>query len=362
MYFIDSFKKYNYQIRGFAVLSVILIHVLSATSNRYIPGIKMFSVYTLDGLLKFAVPLFLISSVFFLFSKFEISRDGYYYKHLIKKVTTNILPIYIISSVFYFYFFNYLSGIDRGLDILISHTIFNRAAYHLWYLYLIIGVYLFFPLIRKIMFKLGRNRVYSSAIIQLISVIMLPFILKFLNIKEYPEIIVSSFFLFFIFYIAIGSQLYLSKDFIVNKKHILATTIVLAASVVVHAIVRRFSLILPPEMYNTAVVCGVLLCIMSMIITISCLLCVTYIIYKIPRGNMLDSYLLFCGKNSLSIYIIHVLFVEYIFSFLNKYQVPVNNLMYYLINIVLSTIGSVFLAWLFLVIKNQIVLFKTKQI
>lgn len=334
-----SFRKYNYQIRGIAVLAVVLIHVLSASSNKFFPGKSMLIIYGIDSLLKFAVPLFVISTAYFLFYKSDSYKKGGQYKHLLKKVATYLIPIYIVSSVAYFYFFNFVSGVNKGVVDLIKSIILNQSSYHLWYIYLIISIYIFFPLIKKLIIAMGSFRLMLSYAFQLSIPALLSALLIVTSIKHYPDVIVTSSFVFFLFYIALGYHLFASKALIITKKNIIFQLIVLAIILIFQAFARRY--------YLASGVMFSISTLLNVFVSLICLVCVTYFVSKVPVASILDRFLIFCGRNSFVIYIIHVMFVEYTFYFLRMYSVPVTSFMFNIIVLSVSLSCSLAFTWLF---------------
>lgn len=333
-----SFRKYNYQIRGIAVLAVVLIHVLSASSNSFFPGKSMLIIYGIDSLLKFAVPLFVISTAYFLFYKSDSYKNGGQYKHLLKKVVTYLIPIYIVSSIAYFYFFNYISGVNKGVDDLLKSIIINQASYHLWYIYLTISIYIFFPLIKKLMLAMGSFGLVLSYALQLSIPALLSVLVVVAGIKHYPDFIFSSSFAFFLFYIALGYHLFTSKALIITKKNVIFQLSILAAIIIFQTFARRYYL-------ATGATFGVTT-LLNVFVSMICLVLVTYFVSKVPVASLLDRFLIFCGRNSFVIYIIHVMFVEYIFHFLRMYSVPVTSFMFYVIVLSVSLGGTLAFTWL----------------
>lgn len=128
-------------LKVICIFAVILLHV--ATYNifevdyHYLVKKNYNIINFYNTITRFCVPCFIMISGMFLLNK-NIS-----FKELFKKYILKIFITYIIfSSLYslYHYYFN-------GNNIL---TTFIAGYYHLWYLYLILGIYLVIPFLKKI--------------------------------------------------------------------------------------------------------------------------------------------------------------------------------------------------------------------
>jgi len=137
-------------LRIVAILLVILIHSSSGylNSNEF----KSFDwsyANWLNSFSRFAVPLFVIISGALLLQKNE-STGQFYRKRLLK-----IVPPFLFWSIVYliYYFIRYIDfdyiGFPQVINIVLIRLKSGTNA-HLWYLYMILGLYLAIPFIRKI--------------------------------------------------------------------------------------------------------------------------------------------------------------------------------------------------------------------
>lgn len=130
-------------LRVFATFCVIMLHV-SASNWGYIDvNTKSWEILNIyNSLVRFSTPIFvMISGVFLLDCKKNISIQGIFKKN-IKKVA--------IAFVFWSFFYAIIPVISNKS----SHTEFLKnfvaGHFHMWFLYMIIGIYIITPFLRKI--------------------------------------------------------------------------------------------------------------------------------------------------------------------------------------------------------------------
>lgn len=148
-------------LRVFAIMIVILLHI--AASNWANVDVKSFTWQVLnitDSIARWGVPIFvMISGALFL--NREISTKQIYRKYILR-----IVVAYLVWSTIYALFMN--GGIaDRIVMIVKGH-------YHLWFLFMIIGLYAIIPLIKPIIENDKRTKYFL--ILAGIFAIIIPFI------------------------------------------------------------------------------------------------------------------------------------------------------------------------------------------
>ena len=139
----NGFKRIEYFdfLRFVAILAVITIHVSAQNWNHVDVSSGTWMVFCFfNSLSRWAVPIFLmISGTLFLKRNYDFKRI--YYKNILK-----IIVAFIFWSLVYS-IFNYLSGYDKNYileSLFVGH-------YHLWYMFLIIGLYILVPLLKKLL-------------------------------------------------------------------------------------------------------------------------------------------------------------------------------------------------------------------
>lgn len=177
-------------LRVLATFSVIILHVACSILYQYgsISNLDWWVGNIYDSSVRFCVPIFLMISGTLILSKTYESIGEY----LRKRVLRILFPflfwsiIYITRDLFFkFNHGEYLSFIEVLKFIFLRLK--DGASFHLWYVYMIIGLYLFFPIIGKWINKSNKHEIkYFLGIWVLAILAQLPFVKEFMpNIDFY---------------------------------------------------------------------------------------------------------------------------------------------------------------------------------
>ncbi|MCQ2570846.1 MAG: acyltransferase family protein [Candidatus Saccharibacteria bacterium] len=134
-------------LRVIAALAVIIIHVSAARWNAA-PSIHsnhMFITMVLNTITRWAVPLFvMISGALLLDPKKPFSIRKFYRKNILRIVIT-----FLVWSVFYMVFnWKVLKFSPGSIQGAIASVI--EGSYHMWFLYMLLGLYVVTPVLRLI--------------------------------------------------------------------------------------------------------------------------------------------------------------------------------------------------------------------
>lgn len=143
IYWIDN-------LRVLATISVIFLHVSATIFVQYgsVSDSYWWTAFIYNSLTRFSVPVFLMLTGALMFRKtYEI---GDFLKNKFLRI---VLPFLFWSIIYIMYDFSYIlfnRNIDfyKKLKIILIH-LRDGSQYHLWYVYMIIGIYLFIPIISK---------------------------------------------------------------------------------------------------------------------------------------------------------------------------------------------------------------------
>lgn len=136
-------------VRAFAIIAVVLIH--STSEATVIPesgSLTQIFFYTVNKLGAFAVPVFIILSGIVLFYRYfdqwKASDSLTFYK---KRIISVVYP-YLAFSLLYYFFYQYLYNGKIFFDsrAFLDLLPLGDAAYHLYYMIIIIQFYLLFPI------------------------------------------------------------------------------------------------------------------------------------------------------------------------------------------------------------------------
>ena len=160
-----SHHKYEFWVdfvRAFATIAVIVLHSSAPILYRYnlLPLSHWWGGNIINASVRMCVPLFFMISGYLLLPKTEALSSFFR-----KRVTKVVIPL-IVWTIFYSLFIwkvpmnIYLSqtfqpSISSYLDL-----VFSPVIYHLWFLYVLIGVYAVVPILRLVIRNLAKKTVY----------------------------------------------------------------------------------------------------------------------------------------------------------------------------------------------------------
>lgn len=163
-------------LKGMALLALVLQHTIAGTF--YQPDINEISLNigtTFLGLIRFAVPLFIFITGLVLFHHYG---DKLEYKSYYKKGLIQIIVPYIAWTAFYFIWTSLINGSTpmntyEQFKTIINLSVSGQAAYHLWFMVIIIAFYLLFPIFKLI---LSNQRTFITNL----TVVIISFIINIL--------------------------------------------------------------------------------------------------------------------------------------------------------------------------------------
>ena len=148
-------------LRILSCIAMIMIHVSAryyiALTNPDVFGEKYFNynfyIVVFNTISRFAVPCFVMLSGAFLLSDPKNKDRKYFYKKSIKSI---LIPVIIFSIGYFIFFENSMihqiinhNGSKELLFEPIKRFIYGAPYYHMWYMYMLIGLYLIVPDIIK---------------------------------------------------------------------------------------------------------------------------------------------------------------------------------------------------------------------
>lgn len=155
-------------LRVFAVFSMILLHVAATPLYREpIDGFNWQVCNVYDSLVRFCVPVFvMISGSIFLSPQKNITIKLIFTKYIVR-----------ICTAFIFWSLVYASLAGGGLRSFVLN--FINGHFHMWFLFIIFGLYVTTPLVRKIMDE--KKLIEYFLILGFIFALTLPFVDSFLE-------------------------------------------------------------------------------------------------------------------------------------------------------------------------------------
>lgn len=177
-------------LRVIAIIAVIILH--SAASQWYITPVNSLNWQILNiynSLVRWCVPMFLmISGVFFLDPNKNISKKDIFYKY-IKRILIALIfwgLLYGLINLFIKSFINHEKIVSYNFIEIFLKIVFGPPWYHLWFLYLIIGLYILTPIFRIFILNSKKEDIEYLLILFFIFGLFLPtikYILIAINTK-----------------------------------------------------------------------------------------------------------------------------------------------------------------------------------
>jgi surface polysaccharide O-acyltransferase-like enzyme len=191
-------------LRALATIAVIVLHVASTISSLY-PAISkpyfLTSIF-IDSSVRWGVPVFIMLSGSFALENYDNRIRSFF-----AKMFHRILLPFLFWSVVYLFFFSWKELTDPAKSIgqLLSfagHQFLSGTASHLWFVYVIVSMYLVFPVLSK-WTKVATEKEYIYFL-----VLWLFFLLIDPYLSAYDINFSYTFFTGFIGYIVLGNYLF----------------------------------------------------------------------------------------------------------------------------------------------------------
>jgi surface polysaccharide O-acyltransferase-like enzyme len=207
-------------LRLIALYAVIILHCTSPLLAAYgkVPMVDWWMGDFLNALVRFAVPVFvMITGALLLNREYEIGD-------FLKKRLTRVVIPFLFWSLVYIWYSWYNEDITFGSDIWfdikqVLHLLKTGAAYHLWYVYMLIGLYFFIPVIGKFVRNASEKEIRYFLIVWFVVMFISQPYLAHIN----PSVDMH-YFAGFAGYLVLGHYL-AYKDF--NNKHLRAWMVLL---------------------------------------------------------------------------------------------------------------------------------------
>lgn len=139
---------YLHYLRVIAILMVIALHSISPyMSNAALYASKSWYAYLLiNAVSRCGVPLFLMISGYLLLSADSSADFKLFYKRRLPRI---LIPL-ALWNVIYYIFYCIFNGSSFKISELFSQILDCGTAYHFWYVYTLLGIYLLTPFLKRI--------------------------------------------------------------------------------------------------------------------------------------------------------------------------------------------------------------------
>jgi surface polysaccharide O-acyltransferase-like enzyme len=199
-------EKLNWanDLRTLAIVAVIVLHV-AATISDYYPHISLAYLQTslwYDSAVRWGVPIFLMLS-----GSFALEHYDGRLKIFFSKMFSRIILPFLFWTIVYLFAFSWwelraTSQSTTQLAAFIGKQFIEGSASHLWYVYLIVSLYLTFPIISKWTKQATDKEYLYFLVVWIVLIILNPFLSEVDNNFDF------NFFTGYLGYIILGNFLF----------------------------------------------------------------------------------------------------------------------------------------------------------
>ena len=160
-------------IRVFSIVMVFVLHcICDYYNNSQNAGKALWTVLSfVQELTRTGVPLFFMISGYLLLSR-PIDNVAEFYKKRFMKV---FIP-FIIYDVLYYFCYTYQNGAEYSVIGFLRELVNNGSAYHLWFIYTILFLYILIPFMKMIIDKCDFKLLMLFFVITIFQTTIKPFI------------------------------------------------------------------------------------------------------------------------------------------------------------------------------------------
>lgn len=158
-------------VRVLGTIGVVFLHSAFPLLYKYndLPATCWMVGNTYDSMVRMSVPLFFMLSGYLLLQKKE--PIVLFFKKRFKKV---LIPL-IFWTLFYIFWKSFYENSCSISFYSFYSAIFTPSYGHLWFLYAIVGIYLYLPFLRIIVEKIDSNLVFYYLVLWFVAVSVIPF-------------------------------------------------------------------------------------------------------------------------------------------------------------------------------------------
>ena len=184
-------------LKVISIFSVILMHIIGNTINGYsdLPSNASNIFIILAYLLEFSIPAFVMISGIVLLKKDEIT-----YKEIFKKYISKVLITIGVVGTIMIVMEEYFMHRPITIQVVINRLLTGQIWAHMWYLYLLLGLYLITPICSIIVKNIKKNDYKTLLIILFIISILINTINDVYKIKLAFNMLEISGYIFYFLY------------------------------------------------------------------------------------------------------------------------------------------------------------------
>lgn len=171
-------------LRVISIFAVVVLHVASSNWTIIDVNLPQWQVLNIfDSAVRWCVPVFfMISGMFLLNPEKDIKIREIYTKYVFRIITA-----LIVTSMFYIVYLAILEGVKMDLLFWVNaveSVVQGKVRYHLWFLYVIIGLYIVTPVLRVFIKAANKKDIEYFILIAVIFSVITPLLLRFYPFNE----------------------------------------------------------------------------------------------------------------------------------------------------------------------------------
>jgi len=182
--YLDKYKEIGMVwvdfLRVVATFSVVWLHSAAPLLHKYneLPITDWWVANIYDSMVRVCVPSFFMLSGYLLLNKSEDITCFF-----TKRIGKVVLPL-IIWSLLYILWKHYYQGSEFITLYSFYSLVLTPACFHLWFLYALVGLYLFVPILRVLVQYSSKMLLYYFVVLWFFAVSIIPFFEKVVNIES----------------------------------------------------------------------------------------------------------------------------------------------------------------------------------
>lgn len=284
-------------LRFISLVAVVILHASAVLLSQYgkVPLRDWFTADVFNALVRFAVPVFVMIT-----GALNLGKD-YELGDFLKKRLSRIVTPFLFWSLIFIGYSWYNEEISFDNDTLtnvklVLHQLKYGSSYHLWYVYMLIGLYLIMPIINKFIKAATEREIQYFLLLWLVIMVLeQPYLLRFKPAVEFR------YFEGYLGYLVLGNYL-ANKEF--QQKHL--KPFLLFVFVALVAVISAGTYLVTLHNYITTIFYEPL---GPFIVCLSASLFILFKLSKIVLPKYLTIIRDFTGKYAYGVYLCHALFL-----------------------------------------------------
>ena len=192
---INRVNSYDY-LRVFTTYTVVLLHTAAPFLYLYdnIPINTWMIGNTFDSIVRWCVPVFFMLSGAFLL---DPSKNDTIIDFFRKRLNKVLIPFIVWTLVYYFYSV-FKHNKENSIEVFIRGFLNNDISNHLWFIYILIGLYIITPILRILINNLSREMLLYFLIVWFVGNSLFDLINFLFEVNIYLDIPIDDYLGFFI--------------------------------------------------------------------------------------------------------------------------------------------------------------------